>query len=77
MALSQITIGALGVGFLMAPLASTPTTEEIRLRAIASDPAVVAALRAFEASGRESHVNYDTQWEIRLLEFERDASIAP
>jgi hypothetical protein len=75
MALSQITLGALGASLLMAPLASTPTTEEIRLRAIASDPAVVAALRAFEASGRASHVIYDTEWEIQLLEFQRDAKI--
>jgi hypothetical protein len=70
MALSNIIVGTLGAGLLMAPMASAPTTELIRLRAIATTPSVVAALRDHRDL---PPVTYDLRWEQRLLALEQAA----
>lgn len=73
MALSNIVAGAVGVGLLAVPLAGAPTAETIRLRAIAADPTVVAALTRFGDQGSLPASNYALDWEKRLLAFERAA----
>jgi hypothetical protein len=73
MALSNLVAGAVGIGLLTVPLASAPNSELIRLRAIASDPSVVAALRAFDDNGALPRPGYTKSWELRVLAFERAA----
>lgn len=71
MALSNvIAAGAVGVGLLTTPLASTPTSDLIHLRATAANPAVVAALQAADSQLVPS---YDELWELRLLGLEQAA----
>lgn len=74
MALSNvIAAGAVGVGLFATPLASTPTSDLIHLRAIAANPAVVAALRATDDAGQLAPSGYDELWELRLLGLEQAA----
>jgi hypothetical protein len=70
MALSNIIVGTLGAGLLMVPMASTPTTDVIRLRAIANAPSVLAALRDH---GTIPAAGYELEWEQRLLALEQAA----
>jgi hypothetical protein len=70
MALSNIIVGTLGAGLLMVPMAASPTTELIRLRAIATAPSVQAALRDH---GTAPATGYELEWERRLLALEQAA----
>ena len=70
MALSNIVAGTVGLGLLAVPLASAPNAETIRLRAVAADPSVVAALASFEDQGSLPAGGYTLKWEKRILAFE-------
>jgi hypothetical protein len=70
MALSNIVAAAVGVGMLAVPLATAPNAETIRLRAVAANPSVVAALATFEDQRSRPLGNYALKWETRLLAFE-------
>ena len=75
MALSNLIAGTVVVGVLAAPLATAPTAEMVRLRAIANNPSVIAALAASRGPDSPAATGYVLAWEQRLLALEHGARL--
>ena len=74
MALSNLIAGTIVVGVLVAP-ATAPTAEMVRLRAIANNPSVIAALAASGGPDSPTAPGYVLAWEQRLLALEHGARL--